>query len=544
MGSENRNSFDSDLALVGLGPGDEATLPARAAEIARAAALGEAKAFFRTGWHPIASRLIREIGPSAVTFDSLYEKTPCYDDLYEEMAQRVVAEAVSLRESEKSQRVVALFVPGSPFVAEDVCGHVVRLAGSRGLSVEVVPAASFVEAVLCELHIDAFDEGLLQVVDAYAIDRVVLGEGDLIVAQCHPRRVLSEVKTVLLDDIPPDHRVALVDAAGTSSCKVVWTALSEVDRCGLDTTPLTTLYVPAPSRAPGRELRSFVDLVETLRGPGGCPWDAEQTHHSLARHLLEETYEVLEAIEALPQEAPRGEVNYADYARLEEELGDLLFQIAFHATLAKEAGAFTIADVARRIHEKLVQRHPHVFGDTKVSGAAEVAQNWERIKAREKARESLMDDVPSSLPALLRAHKIQRRAASSGVDWVDWRETLREVAQTTRELEERVSEQSRGMSQAGSKDVGDGSRGRTGDADDLAATRRESVPWAVPPPEVTEMVGELLFFVVGAARHLRVDPEQALRSSTERFASRFRALERSANERKSDFPKVVPSELV
>lgn len=544
MGSkEDRNSFDTDLVLVGLGPGDEATLPARAADIARAAVSGEAKAFFRTESHPVASRLIREIGPSATAFDSLYEQTSSYEDLYEEMARRVVAEAVSLRESGKSPRFVAFFVPGSPFVAEDVCRHVVRLARSRGLGVEVVPAPSFVEAVLCELDVDALEEGSLQVVDAYDIERVVLGEGALLVAQCHPRHVLSEAKTVLLDDLPPDHRVALVDAAGTSSCKVLWTALSEVDRCGLEPTPLTTLYVPAPPRAPGRQLRSFVDLVETLRGPGGCPWDAEQTHHSLARHLLEETYEVLEAIEALPPEAPRGEVSYADYARLEEELGDLLFQIAFHATLAKEAGAFTIADVARRIHEKLVQRHPHVFGDTKVSGAAEVAHNWERIKAREKARESLMDDVPSSLPALLRAHKIQRRAASSGVDWVDWRETIGEIARTTQELEERVNEQSRRVSRAGSEDEGSVSRGRPA-SEDPVESRRESVPWAAPPPDVTEIVGELLFFVVAAARHLRVDPEQALRNSTERFASRFRALERSAKESGSELPRVVPSDLV
>ena len=159
-------------------------------------------------------------------------------------------------------------------------------------------------------------------------------------------------------------------------------------------------------------------LIERLRAPGGCPWDAEQTHHTLARHLIEETYEVIEAIEALPASAPGSgpePVPDGAYEHLEEELGDLACQVIFHATFAREAGAFTITDVLAGIHDKLVRRHPHVFGDVAVSGADEVVANWEVIKREEKGRTSLMDGVSRHLPSLLYAHKLYRKAASAGL---------------------------------------------------------------------------------------------------------------------------------
>jgi MazG family protein len=141
-----------------------------------------------------------------------------------------------------------------------------------------------------------------------------------------------------------------------------------------------------------------------------CPWDAQQTHRTLTRHLLEETYELLEAIEALDEGSGAG------YELVEEELGDVLFQVVFHATLAAEAGAFTIADVARNVHDKLVHRHPHVFDGLDVDGPDEVVRNWEQLKKLEKGRTSVMDGIPGNLPALLYAHKVLRKAASVGVE--------------------------------------------------------------------------------------------------------------------------------
>src|SRR5205807_7284249 len=226
------------------------------------------------------------------------------------------------------------------------------------------------------------------------------------------------------------------------------------------------------------------DLVRTLRQR--CPWDRQQTHTSLTRHLLEETYEVLEAIEAL------GPGGAAAYHHLEEELGDLLFQVYFHSVLAAEAGQFALADVARGVHDKLVRRHPHVFGTVEAATADAVMANWEQIKKREKGRDSVMDGIPRALPSLLHALKVQRKAATLGFDWpsgdaasIAAQEELAALADPTRE-----------------QTAGPGGR-----------------------PDSEDRLGDLLFAVVGLARHLGLDPEAALRGATVRFREAFAGVE-------------------
>jgi tetrapyrrole methylase family protein / MazG family protein len=191
--------------------------------------------------------------------------------------------------------------------------------------------------------------------------------------------------------------------------RVVDIALADLDRA-IDPDHLTSVFVDTGELAVASELARLVALAERLRGPGGCPWDAKQTHHSLRRHVLEEAYEVAEAIEALPPDAPNPDVDLARYDALEDELGDLLFQVVIQSVLAAETGAFTIADVARRIHDKLVRRHPHVFGEVRVSGAEEVVTNWEQIKRDETGAESLVAGVTAGLPALLAVQKLLRKA--------------------------------------------------------------------------------------------------------------------------------------
>jgi tetrapyrrole methylase family protein/MazG family protein len=221
-----------------------------------------------------------------------------------------------------------------------------------------------------------------------------------------------------------------------------------------------------------------------------CPWDAEQTHHTLASHLIEEAYETLDAIGALSPDAPAGDPDPGAYAVLEEELGDLLLQVVFHATLAAETGAFDVEEVAEAIRRKLVRRHPHVFGDVTVSGAEEVLANWEALKHEEKGRESLMDDVPRALPSLPAADKIQRRAASVGFDWPNALPVFAKVEEELGELR--------------------------------AAEGRDAL---------TSELGDLLFAVVNLARHLNVDPEVALARANRRFAARFRSVEAAASDR-------------
>jgi len=230
--------------------------------------------------------------------------------------------------------------------------------------------------------------------------------------------------------------------------------------------------------------RELVEIMARLRAPGGCPWDREQSHRSLKPYLLEETYEVLEAID------------HGSDRKLAEELGDLLLQIVFHAQIAAEAGSFTMEDVAGGISDKLRHRHPHVFGDVRVRDSEEVVDNWEQLKraeARNHDRESLLDGIPAALPALQRADDVQRRVAKVGFDWDDASGPAAKVREELAEVEE--------ASASGENE------------------------------RVAEEIGDLLFAVVNLARALGVNGEDALRVAVARFAERFRAMEKMADGR-------------
>ena len=218
-----------------------------------------------------------------------------------------------------------------------------------------------------------------------------------------------------------------------------------------------------------------------------CPWDIEQTHTSLIPHLLEETYEVVDALQALDPDNPATDED------LIEELGDLLYQIEFHATIAEQQGRFTIADITQGIHDKLVRRHPHVFANVNAESTDEVLSNWEAIKRAEKGRTSIFDGIPNSLPSLSYAYKAQRKAASLGFDWPDVHGALPKIAEETDELMQAHA--------AGDKDAA---------ADEL---------------------GDLLFSVVNVARHLKIDPEVALRAAVAKFRHRFEGVEQLAAQR-------------
>jgi nucleoside triphosphate diphosphatase len=255
------------------------------------------------------------------------------------------------------------------------------------------------------------------------------------------------------------------------------------------------------------QLRLFYEVIERLRAPGGCPWDREQTHQTLAPYLLEETYELLEAI------------NSGDEASLREELGDVLLQVFIHCAIAAEKeGGFDIGDVAEQVRLKMIHRHPHVFGDVEVTGAADVVVNWEKLKSVEKkSRESLLDGVPKTLPALAYAQAIQKRPARLGLD--SWHELNAAVAGVENALQ-RI--------QAAAKDVPAPQTGedwvvREGEIARGAGAGSEQV--AQPSEEIATAVGELLWSAAALTRMLRVDGEDELRRRTDEFARRFRATE-------------------
>jgi tetrapyrrole methylase family protein/MazG family protein len=347
------------------------------------------------------------------------------------------------------------------------------------IDADIRPALSFLDLVWLRLGVDPLEQGV-RLVDGQRFAADASGErGPLLVAQCDSRLVLSDIKLALDAGDPPAlepaTEVTVLQRLGTPDERVERVAWPDLDRV-VEPDHLTTLWLPELAAPVAGEVARFAELVATLRRD--CPWDREQTHRSLQRHLLEETYEVLDAIDHLDSETATG------YEHLEEELGDLLFQIVFHATLAAEAGQFTLADVANTVHDKLYRRHPHVFGDVEVDGADDVVRNWEQIKKDEKGRTSVFDGIPAHLPALLFTLKVQKKA-----------ESVRPPAVT-------------------------GAGATTPDALVELVGRVGAAPDA-------DAIGELLFAAVDLARRNGVDPESALRARAARFRDSVRSTERA-----------------
>jgi MazG family protein len=291
----------------------------------------------------------------------------------------------------------------------------------------------------------------------------------------------------------------------------------------------------------GEWFAKLVALQARLRAPNGCPWDCEQTHASLRKFLIEETYEVLDAMES------------SDPHEFASELGDLLLQITFHSILAEETGAFTISDVIESIHSKMVRRHPHVFGDAKAKDSAAVLKNWEQIKAAERAQtngkegkvpnenapkaapESILSGVPRSLPAVLEAYQLTRRAAHIGFDWDN-------LAGIFDKLDEEKREILASLEAAAPPSAPAARRARPAAAEAPVGARHA----APASPHLEEEVGDLLFAAVNVARFLGADPEIALKKANRKFQSRFQWMESAAvaeGQRLTDLPRERMEEL-
>ncbi len=374
------------VVVVGLGPAGPDLTTAGARQ-----RLDELDRWWlRTERHPAAAPYAGR--PS---FDDAYETEATFGDVYRAIVARLVDEAGANGE-------VGYAIPGSPYVLERT---VELLRADDRIELEIVPGMSFLDLAWGRLGVDPVEAGV-RLVDGhrFAVDAAG-ATGALLVAHCHANHVLSDIK-LAFDEHEPDsavvlQRLGLPDEAVT---EVPW---AELDRA-VEADHLTSVFIPHVGAPVAAELVRFDELVRTLRAE--CPWDREQTHASLTRYVIEEAYEVVEAIEAYDPDSGHG------VEHLEEELGDLLFQVYFHATIAAETGAFTLADVARGIHDKLHRRHPHVFGDAtqRVDGADQVVGNWEQIKREEKGRASVMDGIPAGLPSLLYAHKVLSKAERIG----------------------------------------------------------------------------------------------------------------------------------
>ena len=404
------------------------------------------------------------------SFDDVYDAAPDLESAYVRMVDTLVDAAAHDR--------VVYAVPGNPAVAE----RTVALLHERGVAFDVVPGLSFAELAWTRVGVDPMTREA-RVVDARAIDTVDLA-GPLLIAQCDHALVLSDVKLTLLEHLDPDTPITALQRLGLPDERIEQVPLAELDRTVVPD-HLTTLFVEVDARASGAaaEIVRLLLLTKRLRNPGGCPWDAEQTHRSLTRYLLEETYEVVEALDGLPDPAA--------FTALEDELGDLLYQVVFHAVLAEEADEFGMADVARGIHDKLVRRHPHVFGDVVADETADVVRNWEQIKKDEKGATSIVEGITEGLPSLLYTNKLFRKAASLGLDPGSLDEALDRIDAAVERL-------------------------RAGD------------------PDLEADLAHVLAAAVVIARAGNIDAESALRGWAARYRRRFEAMEQLAVARDLD----------
>ena len=466
------------VTVVGLGPGPVGLVTQETIE----AISSSTTRFVRTTRHPSATLV-----GSAVSFDDEYERHDTFAEVYAAIAARVADAA--LKDGS------ALYaVPGSPGVLED---GVRRLLADERLEVRVLSAVSFLDLAWLRLGIDPVDAGV-RLVDAHRFaESAANSAGPFLVAQCHADWVLSEIK-LAHESARGDERVTVLHHLGLADERVLDTTWDDLDRLershGLVVDHLTSLYVPQLAEPVAGEMARLHALARTLREQ--CPWDREQTHASLVRYLIEETYEVVDALNALDEDDPS-----TDEALI-EELGDLLYQIEFHTTIAEQQGRFSLADVARTTHEKLVRRHPHVFGDVQATNAGDVVTTWDEIKRAERAAK-IVDDAPDffagvsrAAPSLSLAQKLQKRAAEVGFDWPD-------VHGASAKLDEEIGEL-RVAAQSG----------------DPAVVRME--------------LGDVLFSVVNVARKLGLDAETALRDAADKFVARFARVQQLAAQRGMD----------
>jgi tetrapyrrole methylase family protein/MazG family protein len=512
----------AEIVILGLGPGrwEDVTLEARAV-LEQAAAGGQA-VYFRTLRHPTVDAIrARYPGLEARSFDSLYEQSETWESLYAEMARQVCAAAAGGQNGGQ----VIYAVPGHPLVGERSVREVRRLAAEQGLAARLVAGLSFLEPVCAALGVDFMDG--LQVLDATELagigpERVaatVIPTRPALVAQVYNRRLASGVKLALGELYPDDWEVRLVRSAGLPGAEaVIALKLYELDRAE-HADHLTCLYLPpldplTPLRAP----ETLRYITQRLRGPGGCPWDKKQTHHSLKRYVLEEAYEVADALDEigptpLPEDFTPETVPPELGQKLANELGDLLLQVYLHAEVGRQEGLFTLGDVLEEINAKLIRRHPHVFGDVEVRDAEHVLRNWEEIKKRERRAsgedmkaESLLHGIPINAPALAYAQELQKKAVKTGFEWPQVADILAKVTEEARELSAGIDHQN---------------------------TQNQA-----------EELGDLLFSLVGLARRLHLDAEETLRTANKKFQRRFEAMEARVREQGRAFESFSREELI
>ena len=468
--------MSASITVVGLGSGNPDRLTIGIIKTMQRAS----KVYVRTLSHPVMAAL-KEFQVQPESFDHVYEAHDTFPEVYESIAAALINLAKAAKDDE---REIVYAVPGHPMVAEATVRLLRERCPGENVTLTVLGGESFLDEAFVRLGFDPI-EGF-QLLDAAELRAsVIQPQLHTLIGQVYDMFTASEVKLALMELYPDDYPVIVGHALGVEGEEAIQQVpLFELDRIdGYGN--LSLIYVPRSDDSNLRQ-RTFArlhEIVGILRSPEGCPWDREQTHESIRKNLIEETYEVLETIDE------------DDPEHMQEELGDLLLQIMLHSQMEEELGTFTVYDVIQALNDKLIFRHPHVFGESSAKDAESALQNWEQMKAEEKRRKgfspekaSALDGIPRDLPALMKAYKLQKKASKVGFDWDNIDGVFQKIEEELGELRQAVTE---------------------GQSDEDTALE----------------LGDLLFAVSNAARFIGADPEEALSRTNRKFIRRFSYIE-------------------
>lgn len=468
------------ISIVGLGPGDYSLISQGALE----ALQSSSRIFLRTEKHPTVDKLKETI--QYTSLDYFYDKEENFENVYSKISEFIV------ELSKEGDLVYA--VPGHPRVAEKTVSIIESLAREKNIEVETIASMSFVDAMFNYLAIDPADG--FKLVDAFEIENSFIDTNtSMIITQIYDHFIASNIKLKLMEYYDYDQEVCIVNGAGVKNLESTkYVQLQDLDRCENLFDYLSSLYIPKSTKSVYNTVYDLEKIMNTLRSPSGCDWDKKQTHESLKKYLIEEAYELCQAIDN------------DDIDEMIEELGDILLQVIFHCQIGQEEGYFDFKEVVSGICKKLIYRHPHVFNNAKIDMDT-FEKTWEELKQEEKGESSITDGlkrIPIYLPALIKAEKIQHKAALVGFDWDNIEDVLKKITEEYKEL--------------------------------LDECEEGNIKY------IKEELGDLLFFIVNLARFLKIDPEEALNFTNHKFVNRFEFMEQSAKKLNRNFEKMTLKE--
>ncbi|MDS0525302.1 nucleoside triphosphate pyrophosphohydrolase [Clostridium sp. SHJSY1] len=470
------------IKIVGLGPGSINDITMGAVQTLKEAN----NVFLRTERHPVVEYLKKE-NINFVSYDYVYEKANDFDEVYNDIARDLIDKYSKCKE-------LVYAVPGNPLESEKSVTNLIDLCKENSIEYHVIPAISFLDIMMNKLEID-FTDGI-RVVDAFDISNEIFDKRvGTIITQVYNQFIASEVKIRLGEYYNDETEVLYCKAIGIEGKeRVKRIPLYELDMQE-DMDYLTYVYIPKDIENK-KDVYDLINIIDILRGENGCPWDREQTHDSIKSAIIEESYEVYDAI-----------INEDDNALI-EELGDVLLQVIFHSVIGKEDGYFNFGDVIQGICDKMIYRHPHVFGDLSAETSKDVLNNWDELKKKEKNFNTLTEElkgIAKSLPALVRANKVQNKAKKVGFDFKNVDEAIEKVKEELNEV--------------------------------LSVYKSEN------KAKITEEVGDLIFSCVNICRFLEIDSEEALNFTIEKFINRFNYIEEKSIENKTNIGKITVEEM-